>query len=214
MFIPKPTEGGDFSPAPAGTHIARCYRFVDLGTHMNEFNGEKKTRHEVLISWELSDEFMDDGKPFTINKRYTWSMHEKSTLRHHLEAWRKKEFGPEDFDGPNPFDTKNIVGKPCTLTIVNQAKPDGKIVAKVSSVGPMIKGVEARELVNAPVYLALTDDRWNAEVYAGLGEYYKALIAESPEYKDMMQKFRRPDDPVGSAYAPLSDDIPFAPEWR
>jgi hypothetical protein len=210
MIIPKPSEGGDFTPAPAGTFIARCYRFVDLGTHMNEFNGEKKTRHEVLISWELSDEFMEDGKPFTINKRYTWSMHEKSTLRQHLEAWRKKQFGPEDFDGPQPFDTRNIVGKPCTLTIVNEKKQDGKTIAKVTGVGPAIKGVEARELTNAPVYLALTADRWDASIYADLGEYYKGLIAESPEYKDLMMKLRKPDDPQG--YNPggdLSDDIPF-----
>jgi hypothetical protein len=208
MYLPQPTEGGNFTPAPAGTHIARCYRFVDLGTHMNEFNGEKKTRHEVLISWELSDEFMEDGKPFTINKRYTWSMHEKSTLRQHLEAWRKKQFVSEDFSGPNAFDTRNIIGKACTITIVNETKADGKVVAKVAGVGPSIKGVGARELANKPVYLALTPDRWDAAVHADLGEYYKGVIAESPEYKDLMQKLSRPDDPQGGS-EPLNDDIPF-----
>lgn len=209
MFIPKPNEGGDFTPAPAGTHIARCYRFIDLGTHISEYNGEKKTRHEILLSWELSDEFMEDGKPYTINKRYTWSMHEKSTLRKHLEAWRKKPFADEDFEGPNAFDTRNIVGKPCTLTIVGVQKRDGGIGSKVESVGPMIKGAEARELANKPIYLALTPDRWDASVYSELGDYFKGVIADAPEYRELMNKLRRPDDPSGNGRGALDDDITF-----
>ncbi len=207
MFIPKPNEGGDYAPAPAGTHIARCFRFVDLGTHASEYNGEKKIRREVLLSWELSDEFMDDGRPFTVNKRYTWSMHEKSTLRKHLESWRKKPFADSDFEGPTAFDTKNVVGKPCTITIVQTVKPDGKVGSKVEAVGPMIKGAEARDLVNAPAYLALTHDRWDGDAYAELGEYFKGLIAESPEYKELMQILKQPNDPP--ARGVLDDDIPF-----
>ena len=206
MFLPKPNEGGDYAPAPAGTHIARCYRFVDLGTHASEYNGEKKIRREVILSWELSDEFMDDGRPFTINKRYTWSMHEKGTLRKHLESWRKKPFVAEDFEGPTAFDTKNIIGKACTITIVQTTKSDGKIGSKVEAVGPMIKGAQARALVNDPTYLALTHDRWDGDVYADLPEYFKGVIAESPEYKELMQVLKQPGEPVRGA---LDDDIPF-----
>lgn len=213
MHLPKPTEGGDFTPAPAGTFVAICYRFLDLGTHMNEYNGERKTRHEVLISWEIPDEKMDDGRPITINKRYTWSMHEKSTLRQHLEAWRKKPFTDKDFEGPHAFDTRNILGKPCTLTITQDRKPDGKIISKVASVGPMMKGVQTPQAVNVPVYLALTLDRWDAGVYAELGDYFKTLILQSPEYKDLMQKLRKPDDPGTGDEAfgapDYSDNIPF-----
>ena len=88
MFLPQPTEGGNFEPAPAGTHVAICYRVIDLGTQESVYNGEKKSARKVLISWELPNEEKADGKPFVISATYTWSMHEKSTLRKTLEAWR------------------------------------------------------------------------------------------------------------------------------
>lgn len=210
MQLPKPTEGGDFSPAPAGTYTAICYRFIDLGTHMNEFNGEKKTRHEVLLSWELVGENMDDGRPFTINKRYTWSMHEKSTLRNHLEAWRGRKFEASDFEGENAFNTKKLIGVPCTLTITQDVRPDGKTVSKVSGVGKAMKGVQLQPMVNPPCYLALERDSFDAAAYGDLSDYFKELIAQSPEYKEIFSARRQSDDPPPpSSYDGPSDDIPF-----
>ena len=97
MFIPNPSEGGSFTPVPAGSHLAVCYRIIDLGTQKVVFQNENKFLRKVMVSWELPDEKMDDGRPFVISKRYTWSMHEKATLRKHLEAWRGKGFSEEDF---------------------------------------------------------------------------------------------------------------------
>lgn len=209
MQVPKPTEGGDFTPAPAGTFTATCYRFIDLGTHVNDFQGERKTRHEVMLSWEIADEFMDDGRPFTVNKRYTWSMHEKSTLRHHLEAWRGRAFTNEDFDGPNAFDTRNLLGKPCTITVTQEVKPDGKTISKVASVGKAMKGVQPPPLHNPQLYCALTRDRFDPAVMESLGDYYKNLIQTSPEYKDLFQKSRHDDATAPSGYDGPDDDIPF-----
>lgn len=208
MYLPKPTEGGDFQPCPAGSFIATCYRFVDLGTHTTEFNGDKKTRHEVMISWELADEMMSDGRPFTINKRYTWSMHEKATLRQHLEAWRKKPFTDDDFEGPNAFDIKNVVGKPCTL-MVSQIQKNGKTYSSVSGVGPMLKSASAPPLRNKQAYLDLTPEGWSPETYGELSDYFKQLIGESPEYKELMKGNRRADDPAAAPAQSFEDDIPF-----
>lgn len=87
MYLPKP-EGGNFSPVPAGNHIAICYRLIDLGTQLVEWKGAKKTQRKVLISWELPNELMTEGEyagqPFTIGRRYTWSMSDKANLRHDL----------------------------------------------------------------------------------------------------------------------------------
>lgn len=207
MQIPKPSENGNFEPAPAGSYVATCYRFVDLGTQMTTFQGENKTRHEVLISWELADAAMGDGRPFTINKTYTWSMNEKATLRKDLEAWRGRPFVDEDFEGPNAFNTKKLIGAPCMMTILNETK-DGKTYAKIASVGKLIKGMQAPPCVNAPLYLSLTDDGWDASVYAELSDYYKGKIAASPEYRDLMSKRGRPDDPP-HAGDEFSDEVPF-----
>ena len=210
MQLPKPTEGGDYTPAPAGTFMATCYRFIDLGTHVTEYNGERKTRHEVLLSWEIADEIMDNGKPFTINKRYTWSMHEKATLRLHLEAWRGRKFEASDFEGENAFNTKKLIGVPCTLTITQETKHDGKVIAKVSGVGKAMKGISAPPMVNKSVYIALNSDGFDAEAFAELSDYFRDLIQQSPEYKEMMAERRRDDDPPQrTSYDGPDDDIPF-----
>jgi hypothetical protein len=208
MQLPKPGENGSFELTPAGTFIAVCYRFIDRGTHTSEFMGDRKIRREVMISWELADELMADGRPFSASKTYTWSMHEKATLRKDLESWRGKAFTDEDFEGPNAFNTKKLLGAPCMLTISHETKGD-KTFSKVVSIGKLLKGVQPPPLVNKIQYLALTEE-FDPEVYAGLSDKMKALIAESPEYQEIMSKRHQPDDP-GNGYGGIdpNDEIPF-----
>jgi hypothetical protein len=71
MYLPAPSEGGSYTPPPVGTHLALCYRIIDLGTQKTTYNGETKTAHKLMISWELPQERMDDGRPFAISKRCT-----------------------------------------------------------------------------------------------------------------------------------------------
>lgn len=82
------TGGGDFEQAPAGSHIARCVKLTDLGTQEGEYEGVKNTRNQVLCTWELPIELMDDGKPFLVSKFYTNSLVVKATLHRHLVSWR------------------------------------------------------------------------------------------------------------------------------
>lgn len=208
MQIPKPSEGGEFVLTPAGTFIATCYRFLDLGTQMTDYNGQQKTAHKILLSWEIADELMDDGRPFTISKRYTWSMHEKATLRKDLEAWRGKSFGPDDFEGPNAFNTKKLIGAACMLTITHTEK-QGKTYANIASVGKLLKGVKPPPLVNPTVYLSLEPEGWDASIYGGLSDGLKSTIAASPEYREIMQNAYRHDDMGLHPGVDPEQDIPF-----
>ena len=70
MQLPKPGEAIEYELPPAGTFIATCYKFIDLGTQKTVFNNTEKLMRKVMISWELADEPMADGRPFTVNKRY------------------------------------------------------------------------------------------------------------------------------------------------
>lgn len=208
MYLPKPTEGGSFELAPAGTFTAICYRFLDRGTQISEFNGEKKTRREVMISWELCDELMTDGRPFTASKTYTWSMHEKATLRKDLEAWRGLGFTEADFDGG--FNTKKLLGVPCTISITHTTRGD-KTYANVSSIGKAMKGVQIPVLVNPRTYLALVPGEFDSAIFAGLSDKMREIIASSPEYKELMRKAERSDDPGYTHHIGIDpdDEIPF-----
>ena len=40
FIVENTSSGGDFKPVPAGLHLARCYRIIDLGTQRSEFDGQ------------------------------------------------------------------------------------------------------------------------------------------------------------------------------
>lgn len=185
MHLPQPSDGGAFTPPPAGTHLAICHRVIDLGTQITNYNGETKKAHKILIGFELPDEQMDDGKPFTVFQRFTWSMHEKANLRKTLEAWRGAAFKDSDF-GPTGFDIKNILGKGCTLNIVHIDK-SGTIYANIAGIGKPMKGIQIPPQTNSSIYLWMHKDRWDSAVFASLSPGIQAAITKSPEYHDLMK---------------------------
>lgn len=211
MRLP-PNSGGDFTPPPSGTHAAICYRVVDLGTQQIEWQGSVKHQHKIMISWELPDEKMEDGQPFSIHQRYTLSSSDKSTLRKHLESWRGKAFQDSDFDpkNPNAFDIKNLLGVPCLLTIIHASK-EGKTYANIAAVSKLPRGMPVSALTNGKVYFAL--DQFDQQTFADLSDGIKAVIMKSPEYaqiiarRDAGSSGHIVDEPAGPDS--LDDSIPF-----
>lgn len=209
MYLPKP-DTGSFAPPPAGNHVAICYRLIDLGTQIVEWQGVKKTQRKVLISWELPNELMTEGdyagQPFTIGRRYTWSMSEKANLRHDLESWRGKAFTDDDFVGPNRFNARNIIGKPCMLSIVHESK-DGNTYANIKSVAAMPKGMTAPPMINTPIYFTLERDGFDNVVLDGMSDKMKETIKASPEYRELIGGTPQPTG--NGENVSFDDDIPF-----
>lgn len=212
MYLPQPSEGGSFTPPPAGTHPAICYRFIDLGTQKNDYQGQAKLQRKVLLSWEIADPevVMDDGQPFTISSRYTWSMHEKSTLRKTLESWRGQPFVDSDF-GQTGFNVKKLLGVGCLLSILHADK-DGKTFANISAIMKVPKGMAIPALVNKQVYLSLEPAEFDRDVFLTLGDKLQEQIKASPEYqalvKPQQQEYHAPHfDPTDPGFG--ADDIPF-----
>lgn len=204
MQIPAPNER-DFEIAPAGTHKAICYRVIDLGTQDTTFQGQAKKQHKIMVSWELPEEKMSDGRPFTISQRYTWSMSEKATLRKHLEAWRGVKFVDSDF-GPEGFNIKKIIGLGCLLTIVHNERED-KTYANIVSISKVMKGMEVPPLTNDTAYLWIDRTVWQDEVFQKLSQGLQGAIMKSPEYHALANG----QDPATSSQsrADMDDEIPF-----
>lgn len=199
------TEGGggsDFKPAPAGTHLARAFRLIDLGTHHGEWQGAPTVRNQVFIGWELPDEldsFGDKMQPYTVGRFFTNSLSEKSNLRPLLESWRGKAFSVEEL---MKFDLETIVGQPCMLTVVHEQK-DGKTKAKVVSAAKLPKNMTAPPQINPSQVFWI--DEWNSATFEQLPEGFQKIIKESDEYKQRMMPARNGNAP------PIDDDdsIPF-----
>lgn len=205
MYLPKPSDNGDFTPPPAGTHLAICYRFIDLGTQAGEYQGKPTSLRKVMLSWELPNELMDDNRPFTISKRYTWSMHEKANLRHDLESWRGRSFEESDF-GEGGFNVKKLLGAPCMLNVTHSDK-NGKTYANIASVGKLMKGLTVPELQNTQVFFSLED--FNKDLFEALSDGLRELIAKSPEYAEVTSQSHGDPRDQGGQGGDLDDDIPF-----
>jgi hypothetical protein len=194
--------GGDFAQAPIGTHIARCVKIIDIGTQKGEYQGKVNIRRQCIVGWELPNELMPDGeyagKPFVVSRFYTASLGEKANLRKDLENWRGKSFTEQELLG---FDSKNILDKPCMLSIIHNEK--GK--ARVSGVMAVPKGTKTPDRVNDLVYFSLDD--FDAAVYEKLSDGYKKLIQASPEWAGIQNGGAK--KPAGR-FDDLEDDIPFA----
>lgn len=145
--------GGDFKRAPAGSHIAVCNLVADCG--MQPGSGAfPLPKRKIYIRFEIPGERIEyekDGKhtegPLTIGSFYTASMHEKATLRKHLEGWRGKAFTDDEAAA---FDVSAIIGKACMLSVVETEK-GGKTYSNIAGIGAMPKGIPAPALENEPL---------------------------------------------------------------
>jgi hypothetical protein len=199
--------GTTFEQPPTGAHIARCVRFIDIGTQKCEYQGEPTMKHQFVLGWELPNELMENGefqgKPFMVSKFYTASLHEKAALRKDLAAWRTRDFTEEELQG---FDVKNLLGKLCMVSI--QQNDKGK--SKVGGVMALPKGISAPEQINKSVYFTISD--FDEDVFNSLSDGYKKLIMQSPEFKRMRNPAAAStvdDKPAAAGNDSMDDDIPF-----
>lgn len=218
MTLTAKNEGGDFTPAPAGNHVAIAYGVVDLGTqHSDAFTYEGKLvpttdKQQILIMWELPHELVEitnpdsskDMKPAVISNFYNNSLNKKANLRIHLEAWRSRAFTEEELFG---FNVGNVLGKPCMLNVIHKA--NGK--AKITSVAAMPKGADVPVQFNESILFDLSN--FDREKFEKLSDGIQNLIKKSVEWQQndflgVRGGFRDPvpsGDPMGDDFG----DVPF-----
>lgn len=201
LLVAAKQGGVEYDPAPAGAHVARCFRIVDLGSQKKTWQGETKMSHQIMFSWELPTARMNDGRPFTINQRFTASLSEKAQLRGVLESWRGRKFSPQELEG---FDLYNVLGKTCFINVVHNEKGD-KTYANVASVMPVPTGMEVPKAENAQVFFSLS--AFDESVFSSLPEGIQKTIKESPEFAEAAQA--APKTSAKFDNAGIHDDIPF-----
>lgn len=198
--------GGDFEQAPAGTHVARCVRLIDIGTQFGEYQGKPTSARKVVVTWELPNERMTEGeyagKPFLVGKWYTASIGEKANLRKDLVNWRGREFNEEELRG---FDIKKLLGVPCLLSLT----PNEKNKVRVTGIMKPPPGTTCPPQINPPVYFSLERDEFNQAVFDSLSEFWQKEIQKSPEWGDLRGKPGPVKASAVQSFAEMEDDIPF-----
>ena len=176
MAIVLPEEP-TYELAPAGSHTATCFQIADLGTQ----SGMYGPKWQISISWELPDEPMADGRPFTISRRYTLSSNRKSALRADIEGWLGRVLTASDF---GKFDLSQLLGTTSLIGIKHETRDDGRTFANVTSVMKRPKAVpERRSCVNEAIAFSLADRPFRQHEFEKLPQWVRDAIARSPEYE-------------------------------
>ena len=214
MSLFAESTGGSFKPVPAGMHLARCYRIIDLGTQKSEYEGKVNFLRKIKIVWEVhgTDEdgspiVTDKGEPFIITKDYTLSWGEKANLRKDLEAWRGRPFSEEE---QRRFDLKNVLDKFCMINVQHKPRRTGDgVYANVVNVTPVpaaLKGSMPQGFNAAQMFTLGEPDM---EMFETFSDYLKNQIKESPEWKALFATAPQTKTPKGDFDDFGDDSIPF-----
>lgn len=128
-------DSGDFKPHPEGIHPAVCVDVMDLGLVETDFQGVKKMVNKVKLTFETEAKG-DDGKPCTVSKNFTASLHPKAKLSEFLGKWRGRQVAPGETIGLD-----KLIGASCTLVISHQQNLSGKTYAAIDAVSKPTKKV-------------------------------------------------------------------------
>lgn len=121
-------DPSDFPLAPDGLHSAVIVDAVDLGQQESPWGAKHKL--SLVFETQLQDE---EGSHYILAKRYTWSLHEKSSLRKDLERLLGKKFTSEELlSGVN---LEDYIGMSCQVLVVHN-ETDDRTYANIESILP------------------------------------------------------------------------------
>lgn len=213
-LIAKSTESSSstFTPVPAGMHLARCYRIIDLGTQKTEYKGDVKNLHKAMFQFEVHSEdsqgeplLTSKGDPMTVSKSYTVSLADKSNLRKDLQTWRGKDFTKDELRG---FELKNVLGQWAMLSVV-EVERDGNTYTNITSVNPVPQSIKKNGMPEGKNELKIFSiDDADMTFFDSLSENLKNKIRQSPEWDNL---HGGPDtgSPAAAGFDDMESDLPF-----
>lgn len=223
-------EKVDYGRIEDGSYVARIVRIIDLGVQHNtnfrtskpqyhvldaagkwkkngndfmytdEVTSAPDLSHKLWIDFEFPTEVIEiDGaeKPRWQGKEFTFSMNEKAALYklvHAADPGLKKTL-----KGRNPA---GILGCPLMVTIASTS--GGK--AKITTVSPLIKGMEVAPLANPTLFFDL--DSNDRKTFDSLPDWMKKRIQEGVGY-DTTAFAKSAGDFSTMEEDPVEEDSPY-----
>lgn len=196
-IVAKETGGASLPLLAEGSYTAVCVELVDLGMQFSE--KYDKVQRRISLGWEVVGETVEingEAVPRVIRKEYTTSLHEKSSLRKDLQAWRGRAFTAEELGG---FDLKNILGAPCMIQIIHVTSADGsKTYDNIAAIMALPKGTKAESTLPS-LYFDLEEPE-TMGLYEMLPKYLRERIAKAENF---------PGDKTADVPELDDDDMPF-----
>lgn len=215
IIAQQTNNGSGGQTVPAGTHVARCYQIIHIGTVPDTYQGEEKLVDKVRLVFELPLETADFGKgeqPFSIGRDFTNSRHEKSALRAFIQSWLGKAMTDSD---AYKFDVGTLLGKEAMVSVMHRTANTGRTYADLKGASPLAKGMTCPPQVNATFLLDYDSEDFDLR-FSMLPEWLQNKVSSSQQFSDRLD---RAADQMNKAKAMLeskgltssndTDDIPF-----
>ena len=132
LIMSSDGSGENLPKLQPGIYAGTCYQIVDMGTRDQVFQGETSKKHQIIITFEVTEALepntnpvkMEDGRPFAVSGTYTASLYEQAKLHKHLVSWQGRAFTEEELKG---FDITKFLGSTARIEVTH-TKPsaDGK----------------------------------------------------------------------------------------
>ena len=121
--------------------------------------------------------------------------------------FRGKEFTAEE---AAKFDISVVLGKPCILNVIHKTGGDGKVRARIDSVGPLMKGLPVPALEGEMILY--DGDQESSPVWDKLRPWMHEAIKrqKEPGKADDLPEQRGGGEPAAMFDPDLDDDVPFA----
>lgn len=205
LIVSDTGGGGDFTPAPEGTHFGVCDMVVDLGQQKTSYQGVESVKHQIYVRWQIPEERISwkDGEgnqkegPVVIGKTYTASLGEKANLRKDLQSWRGRAFTEAEL---KQFDVSKLLGVGAMIAIVHNHK-ETKTYANIGAIGGLPKGMPTPQIEND----ALLYDPDNLASYEKLPKWLQEKITAQITPTGKTDN----NDPDSWRNSELDDDVPF-----
>lgn len=214
-------ERGEFQNTPEGRYVANCYQVIDIGTQMKKTIDGIKPTQQILFGFELfgidpngdATLVMPDGRPWYGRKIFTLSLHQKSSLRPWLGAWRGRPIKDEEVPEA-PKLIKSFLTQAAEIVISHKPWSDGsgKVSEEFSTITPVHPKTTIPRSVNDPVFFDM--GQWDDAVFQKLPQWIKTKIEQSAEFKekDSFTSNHLPPQASTTGMRPSNRNYPPLPE--
>jgi hypothetical protein len=196
-----------------GNYPARLVQLIDLGLQaQNPYMGkEKPPVQQIMLTYELVDEFMKDEDGNDIEDKPRWVSEILPFFGLHADkAKSTQRYNAFDPQGVHSGDFSQAIGLPINVTIVNNPSSNGKIYDNVAGISPM-RPRDAQacpELKNVSKVFDL--DNPDMETFSALPEWIQKKIVANLNYAGSPLEKALAGKPVGQKEADKPKAAPKA----
>lgn len=182
---------------PTGTHFARIFKIIDLGTHQDEYLGTiKGDKRFFSISFEfpkIKHIFKEEKgeQPLARSKDVKFIFTSKESTNRSALTELVEAVGDDPYKGS--YNIFSLIGKALQVSIEQYEAKDGKERDKIVGFSKLSsEQLEMAELkpeiyaqINPSQYLYLEAGHFDDEVFNSLPQWIKDKIQESKEFKEL-----------------------------